>query len=567
MTQLPPERIERLSGFGLSVSADGYVYRPSSVDGIRAVLTASAEAGRQVVLRGAGRSYGDAAIAPECVVIDLTRMNRVLSWDPETGILEAEGGATIDQIWRHTLEDGYWPPVVSGTAAPTLAGALAMNIHGKNHFQAGSLAEHVLEIDVLRPDGELVTLRQAPWPECSWWNLVHVPEPKPEPQPVDDPEEDPAPALTLDEIYSAWDEPPPSGPAQVFMDDPPLPVEPQPDTPRLSFEAPSAKEAEQFRIVVGSAGLLGVIVRVVLHMKRVGSGDLRVLPVAVGNWNEAFQAFSDLADRSDYLVGWIDAFAKGSRAGRGIIHAAWYEHETGERPASLTLAHQAIGEQLPLGFARSTMWRWARRVTNRFGMRIVNALKFRSGRLGSGKPLRQSLAEFSFLLDSIPNWRLAYGPGGLLQYQCFIPREQAQATFAKLIAMQQEAAQESYLVVMKRHRPDPYLLTWALDGYSLAMDFKIDETRRPALIDLCNRMNDIVLAAGGRFYFAKDSTMRPKDVAAYLADALERFREAKREWDPEHRLTSALAGRLHLFDPPSKGAWESRVRDGGKVTE
>ncbi|HRF61097.1 MAG TPA: FAD-binding oxidoreductase [Fimbriimonadaceae bacterium] len=553
MTRLPPERIERLSGFGLSVSADGYVYRPSSLDGIRAAFEAAAKAGRQVVLRGAGRSYGDVALGAECVVIELTRLNRVIAWDPETGILEAEGGVTFDQLWRHTLEDGWWPPVVTGTAAPTLAGALAMNVHGKNHWQAGSLAEHVLEIDVLRPDGELVTLRQAPWPECSWWDLVRRAEPEPDPEPPREPEAEPAPALTLDEIYSAWD-----APTFTDLEPPTVEVEPLPvlrqavaDSP-LSFEVPGEHESAQFRMMIGSAGLLGVIVRVVLRMKRVQSGDLRVLPIAVSNWNEMFQSLQDLADRSDYLVGWVDAFAKGPKAGRGLIHAAWYEHESGERPASLVPEHQAIPSTVMFGMPRVTLWRWARRLTNRLGMRVVNAIKARMSRVGSGKPHSQSLVAFSFLLDSMPDWRLAYGRGGFLQYQCFVPREQAQATFVKLIAMQQEARLESFLAVVKRHRPDPYPLSWALDGYSLALDFKVTDKNRQELAQLCHRMNDIVLEAGGRFYFAKDSTMRPRDASAYLGDVLARFRDAKLEWDPDHRLTSALAQRLHLFDGPAK---------------
>jgi decaprenylphospho-beta-D-ribofuranose 2-oxidase len=113
------------------------------------------------VLRGAGRSYGDASTGSECLVLDNARMNRILSWDPATGIIEAECGATIEDLWRLVLEDGWWPPVVSGTMYPTLGGALAMNIHGKNNFCAGTLGEHVLEMEVLTAAGEVRRLSPA----------------------------------------------------------------------------------------------------------------------------------------------------------------------------------------------------------------------------------------------------------------------------------------------------------------------------------------------------------------------------------------------------------------------
>ena len=68
-------------------------------------------------------------------------MSRILSWDPATGIAELEPGVTVEQLWKHILPDGWWPAVVSGTAFPTVAGALAMNIHGKNNYKVGPLGD------------------------------------------------------------------------------------------------------------------------------------------------------------------------------------------------------------------------------------------------------------------------------------------------------------------------------------------------------------------------------------------------------------------------------------------
>lgn len=464
---LPLARMARLSGYGMTSAADSFLYRPSTVNEIKAVFEIARQAGRKVVLRGAGRSYGDAAIGAECVALDVSRMDGVISWDPALGILEAGPGLTIEGIWRHCLEDGWWPPVVSGTMFPTLAGALAMNIHGKNNFRVGTFGEHVMEIDVVRPRGDLVTL---------------------------------------------------------------------------------TKNDPDFYAVIGGLGLLGVISRVKLQLKKVTCGDLRVLPVSCRDWEEQFRAFDEFEGTADYMVTWIDCFARGKHAGRGDFHAAWYPHH--EDPRSLRPEHQDLPDAILGIWPKSTVWRVLKMFNRRSGMRFMNWAKHVAGHLGDRKEMTQSLVAFSFLLDYVPNWRWAYLPGGFIQYQSFVPREHAKRVFAEQVRMQQEAKLESFLGVMKRHRPDPFLLSHAVDGYSLALDFKVTKGNWPRLVDLCHRMNDLVLDAGGRFYLAKDSTLRPEDARRYLGnEALTRFNSLKDEWDPGNMLTSTLAERLQLLKP------------------
>ncbi len=464
---LPAERIARIAGFGTRSSADGYLYRPTSVDEIRAIFNLAKETNRKIVLRGAGRSYGDANIADEAIILDITRMKRVLSWDKYTGIIECEAGATIEDLWRTCIEDGYWPPVVSGTMYPTLAGALAMNIHGKNNFCAGTLGEHVTELEVLFPTGDL----------------------------------------------------------QILTPDDDL-----------------------FFSIISSAGLLGVITRVKMQMKKIHSGNLEVLPVACKNWNDQFSTFEAFEHDADYLVSWVDCFARGSKSGQGQIHVGWYAHESSALPASLRPEQQDLPDTILGRFPKATVWRILRRLNNRFGMRLINTAKNTASKLlGDRRMHPQSLVGFSFLLDYVPNWRNAYQPDGFIQYQSFVPKEKAREVFARQIEMQQDAGLEAFLGVFKRHREDRFLLSHAVDGYSLALDFKVTENNWPRIEKLCHQMNDLVLAAGGRFYFAKDSTMRPSDARAYLGERLTKLRELKRELDPEGLLTSKLAERLQLF--------------------
>ena len=161
MKWLSQSLVRRVSGFGANSVADAYVFRPKSHADIRASLDLARSVGLKVALRGAGRSYGDPAIAREQVVLDFSEFNQILAWDPSSGVVTCQGGVTLEQLWRHCLADGWFLPVTSGTMFPTLAGALGMNIHGKNNFRAGTLGEHVLSLQVLLVSGETLTLTPA----------------------------------------------------------------------------------------------------------------------------------------------------------------------------------------------------------------------------------------------------------------------------------------------------------------------------------------------------------------------------------------------------------------------
>jgi len=155
---LPADRLERVWAWGMASSGMSYVYRPSTANGIQAVFDLARSRGVSVGLRGAGRSYGDASVNSENLCLDLTRMNRILEWNPETGIIRVEPGATIRQVWQYAMEDGWWPYVVPGTMFPTIGGTAAMNIHGKNNWKVGPIGDHIHEFDLMLPSGEVKTL-------------------------------------------------------------------------------------------------------------------------------------------------------------------------------------------------------------------------------------------------------------------------------------------------------------------------------------------------------------------------------------------------------------------------
>jgi FAD/FMN-containing dehydrogenase len=308
-----------------------------------------------------------------------------------------------------------------------------------------------------------------------------------------------------------------------------------------------------FFAAIGGFGMLGCFTSITLQMKRVHSGLLNVDSIASPNLRDMMAYFERHLHDSDYLVGWIDAFASGKDLGRGQIHRATYL-APGEDPApleTLSVETQAIPDTIMGLVPKFWLPFFMRPFYNNVGWRAVCAAKFWASRLGDGfhgQSYQQPHAHFHFLLDAIP-FKNAYGPGGIIQYQAFIPAEAALSVMETLLRMGQQHRVPNYLSVLKRHRPDPFLMTHGLDGYSLAMDFHISEHNRARIRQLTREMDDVVLDAGGRFYFAKDSTLRPETARAYLGpQTIDRFRELKRRCDPHGLIESNLWRRV--FDAP-----------------
>lgn len=457
--------LETIEAWGRNNSAAAYVYRPSTVDGIIDVVTYARESRFRIVLRGAGRSYGDASLGAEQVMLDISRLNRILEWNPKTGRIVCESGVTIEQLWKYCIGDGWWPPVVSGTMAPTLAGALGMNIHGKNNFKVGTIGQHVIEIDVVLASGQLVT--------CS-----------------------PTDKSTL------------------------------------------------FYAVIGGFGALGVITRVVMQMKHVESGKLVVDPIYAKNLDHMFAIFEERIPSADYLVGWIDAFSTGDNLGRGQVHQANYSAST-DGTQSLRIESQDLPDNIFGIIPKSILWRFMKPFVNDNGMKLINWAKATASRLKDGVVHEESHAGFAFLLDYVPNWKLAYGSHGLIQYQAFVPSANAKQCFKTILERCQNAGLVPYLAVFKQHKMDPFLMTHAVDGFSLALDFRLTGTNRKRIWGLAAELDALVLSSGGRFYFAKDATLSADRIQDYLNEPRVRtFLAIKQEVDPTGLFRSDLFERI-----------------------
>ncbi len=457
-----------LDGFAGSVRSLSRSVSPESVDEMARVFATALAEGWKVSFRGAGRSYGDASLNTGQLAVDGRAMRRILSFDAHAGVIEAEGGVSIAEIWRHTLPHGWWPAVVPGTMFPTVAGCVGMNIHGKNCFKVGPFGDHVLELDLLTASGERKTLSR----EC---------------------------------------------------------------------------QPELFRAVVAGLGLLGAVTRVKLQLKHVESGRMRVSPIIAESLPQMFDAFEEHMPRADYAVGWIDCFASGRSLGRGLVHVAnhLHEHDDPEAKRSLAVEEQELPGSI-MGLPKSLLWMFMKPFTNDFGMRLVNQAKYVLPEpVEEDGAYRQSHAGFAFLLDYVPDWRLAYGEAGFIQVQLFVPDTHAREAFAEALRLCQRRGIVSYLGVFKRHRPDDYLLSHGLDGWSLALDFKVPRDAQ-RLWDTAADLTRLVRDAGGTYYPAKDQVVDAGSFARAFGPRLDQFRDLKRRVDPDGLFANDQARRLGI---------------------
>ena len=464
---LPSNHLERLEGWAMLARSMGYVYRPSTLEGVHEVLNLARDSGRSVVPRGSGFSYGDTSMNSENIVLETRRLNRVLDWDPAQGIIRIEPGVSIGQLWRYTLEDGWWPTVVPGTMYPTLGGCSSTNVHGKNHWKVGSLGEQILAFELLLPSGDILSCSQH-------------------------------------------------------------------------------ENADVYYAAIGGLGMLGIFASLTFQLEKVPSGLLKIEEQIAGSLDEMFDIFEEGLGRADHLLGWIDGYARGRSLGRGIVQLANPYCDDPEPQNTLRPAYQDLPDTLFGVVPRSALWRIMKLGANDLGLRALNTTRYTLGALRPGRTALVPHSQFHFILDYVPNWKWAFRPGGIIQYQSFVPKATAREVYRALLEGSQQAGLVPDLAVFKRHKPDPFLLSYSVDGYSLALDYHQTPSNEQKLGEMLRRFTrEIVLPGGGRFYPAKDNALDRESFSRSLsAGAVEAYLSLKHRLDPQGVLQSDLYRRV-----------------------
>ncbi len=447
-----------LHGWGRTSSTSAHLTEIESISGAVSALR-SAEKDRGVVSRGLGRSYGDAAQNAGGTALDVTKLNRVLSIDAEgePATVHVQAGVSLDFLMRTVLPLGLWVPVLPGTRQVTIGGAIAADVHGKNHHSQGSFGNHVLSLDLLMANGEVQ-------------------------------------ALT------------PGG-----------------DTARL------------FWATIGGMGLTGVILGATVALQRTETAYFLVDTDRCSDIDDLMARMSEGDDAYTYSVAWFDAVSRGKNMGRAVL-------TRGNKARLQDLTHKLKRD--PLRFVAPSFGTipeiFPNKMVNRITAKAFSAAwyykapKHRVGEL-------QNITSFFHPLDIVAEWNRVYGPNGFLQYQFVVPFSEHE-TFRRCVELIVNSGHVSCLNVLKRFGPgNPAPLSFPMPGWTLTVDLPIED----GLDSLCNTLDELVVAAGGRVYLAKDSRLGAATFAK-MYPRLEEFLAIRREVDPEGLFNSDLARRLNL---------------------
>lgn len=442
-----------LCGWGRTSPSRARLVAPLTDDDV-ARLVAAAPA-RGVVARGLGRSYGDAAQNAGGGVLDMTSRRGVLEADLDQGEVRVAAGTSLDELMRWLLPRGWFVPVTPGTRMVTVGGAIAADIHGKNHHRDGSFGDHVAGLRLRTGAGEELTCSPAELPDVFW-------------------------------------------------------------------------------ATVGGMGLTGVIL----------DATIRLLPVETA-WMlvdaERARDLDDLMSRMEardaeyrYSVAWIDCLARGGSLGRGVLTRG--DHAP----------RDALGPHLrdrPLHFDPRPVVTTPQAVpsglVNRWTVRMFNELWYRKAPQQRRAHL-ESIAYFFHPLDGVVGWNRLYGRRGFVQYQFVVPPG-AEDALRHALTLLSRAGLASFLAVLKRFgRRNPGHLSFPTPGWTLALDLPTGSVRLGSLLD---RLDEIVLEAGGRVYLAKDARVHPARLAR-MYPRLAEWAEVRAKLDPAGVITSDLARRL-----------------------
>jgi len=429
-----------ISGWGGYPTQEARAITPLSLSAFNTEL----EQYPSLIARGMGRSYGDSANAD--VVLQTTYCDHFIAFDPTTGLLTAEAGTTLRDILKVTVKRGWFLPVTPGTSFVTVGGAIASDVHGKNHHIAGTFGQYIKSITMLLGTGEVVTT-----------------------------------SLT-----------------------------------QLS---------DLFHATCGGMGLTGVILTATIQLMPVKSAYITQKTIKTGSLEEACEAF-EANSSAPYSVAWIDCLATGQHLGRSVLivgeHADNYGLDLGiKKPITIPMHTPAA-------------------LLNSLTMRVFNGTYW--AKAAHNKTQTIPLLPYFYPLDAIGEWNKLYGKAGFLQYQFVLPKGGGVANMRKILTQIAQSGAGSFLAVLKQFGPaNQNMLSFPIEGYALALDFKIAQST----ICLLHKLDDMVVGMGGRIYLTKDAVMQEQTFKRTYP-TWQAFEAVRQEYGAIGKFASAQSKRLGL---------------------
>lgn len=418
------------------------------------------EAGeRGALARGLGRSYGDAAQNGGGLVIRLMGSASDAVLDREAGVVTVSAGANLDELLRQIVRRGFFVPVTPGTRFVTIGGAIASDIHGKNHHVDGSFGNHLVRLTLQLADGSVAELSREHDPELFW-------------------------------------------------------------------------------ATIGGMGLTGIILDATLRLLPIETSKMSVDTTRIGDLDGLFAAMADGDDEAHrYSVAWIDLAAKGSQLGRSVL-------TRGDHARVDQLSAKAQLD--PLGYGPRQLVSVPPivprpGVLNHLTITAFNEMWFRKAPKHEVGGI-ESISAFFHPLDAVGEWPRFYGRPGLVQYQFIVPFGQEEV-MRRVVERISTSGAASFLAVLKRFGAgNDAPLSFPQPGWTLALDMP---GGTPGLGSLLHGLDDLVLDAGGRNYFAKDAHTSPHTIRRGYPRLAE-WQAVRERADPHGVWQSDLGRRLRL---------------------
>ncbi|MBT8185488.1 MAG: FAD-binding oxidoreductase [Eudoraea sp.] len=398
-----------------------------------------------VITYGNGRSYGDSALND--TVVCIKPKNYFLNFDKENGLLHLQAGALLSEILEFSVPRGWFLKVSPGTKLITVGGAIASDIHGKNHHVEGCFSACVAELNLLLPNGEIVRCSQT-------------------------------------------------------------------------------ENVDLFRATCGGMGLTGVIMDAMIYLKKINSRFIEQKTIKTKNLQETFEAFEKYKNQP-YSVAWIDCLAKNNKMGRSLLMTGDFSND-----GRLDFKPR---KKLNVPFYFPSF------VLNTLSVKIFNSFYY--GKVKSG--ITESLVDFEtffYPLDSINNWNRIYGKNGFTQYQFILPKDNSFQGLEEILKAIASSGKGSFLSVLKLYgKENENYLSFPIEGYSLALDFKIEK----GLFRLLDDLDKIVLNNGGRIYLAKDARVS-KETFEQGYPKIAEFRKLRKQYNMHEKFNSIQSKRLGI---------------------
>jgi FAD/FMN-containing dehydrogenase len=394
---------------------------------------------------GNGRSYGDSALGEH--VIKLNKHDYFLSFDEHSGLLDVQAGVLLGDIVESFVPKGWFLSVTPGTKYVSVGGAIASDVHGKNHHVVGCFSQFVKQFTIMLASGEKVT--------CS-----------------------------------------------------------------------STQRPELFKATCGGMGLTGVIVDAQIYLQKINSRFIEQTTIKTANLQQTFEAFEQYSNHP-YSVAWIDCLVKGDDIGKSLLMVGDFAND-GQLDYTPKSKHN-----IPFDFPSFAL--------NRFSVSGFNLLYYGKIR----QPIshqKVDIDSFFYPLDALGHWHRIYGKKGFIQYQFILPKPQAYQGLQAILQTIAASGKGSFLAVLKLYGPanDNYL-SFPLEGYSLALDFKVEE----GLLALLNHLDEIVVNHQGRIYLTKDARVNAQ-VFEKGYPQIETFRQFRREHAMMQKFQSLQSTRVKI---------------------